>query len=288
MAEPTSPELQRWARDHPAIMGFALSGASVSTGVVLTNWVDVIKVRQQTAATSRNIFATGFNVVRQEGVLALYRGCTAAVVRGVLYGGTRIGLYGPVKQALGAEAPESGVGRKIAAGMLSGSFAAAVCNPTDLVKTRMQTAGKRKGVLRIVRDVVETDGWRGFWRGTTPSMARAALLTAGQCATYDEVKLLFTRTLGWEDSVATHFAVSGVSGLVTTTLICPVDMIKTNTFVGHERKLPYQVAREILREHGPRGLFRGWTAQWARQGPMTTVIFVTLEGLRHMCGLDQL
>ena len=50
---------------------------------------------------------------------------------------------------------------------------------------------------------------------------------------------------------------SGVSGLVTTTLICPVDMIKTNTFVGHERKLPYQVAREILREHGPRGLFRG-------------------------------
>lgn len=48
---------------------------------------DVIKVRQQTAATSRNIFATGFNVVRQEGVLALYRGCTAAVVRGVLYGG---------------------------------------------------------------------------------------------------------------------------------------------------------------------------------------------------------
>ena len=39
MAEPASPELQRWARDHPAIMGFALSGASVSTGVVLTNWV---------------------------------------------------------------------------------------------------------------------------------------------------------------------------------------------------------------------------------------------------------
>lgn len=92
---------------------------------------------------------------------------------------------------------------------------------------------------------------------TRTPQARAALLTAGQCATYDEVKLLFTRTLGWEDSVATHFAVSGVSGLVTTTLICPVDMIKTNTFVGHERKLPYQVARDILREHGPRGLFRG-------------------------------
>lgn len=29
-----------------------------------------------------------------------------------------------------------------------------------------------------------------------------------------------------------------------------------------------------------------WTANWARQGPMTTVIFVTLEGLRHGFGMD--
>ena len=91
------------------------------------------------------------------------------------------------------------MGRKIAAGMLSGSFAAAVCNPTDLVKTRMQTAGKRKGVLRIVRDVVETDGWRGFWRGTTPSMV--CRLSGGVgCLIYEEgggsVKRLFGNRAG--------------------------------------------------------------------------------------------
>lgn len=49
---------------------------------------DVIKVRQQTSGyNNRNFLATGFNVVRHEGVLSLYRGCTAAVARGVLYGG---------------------------------------------------------------------------------------------------------------------------------------------------------------------------------------------------------
>lgn len=84
--------------------------------------------------------------------------------------GLRIGLYSPVKTALGADEPGTGVHRKIAAGMLSGAVAAAACNPTDLVKTRMQTAGARQGVAQVVRCVVAAEGWAGLWRGTTPSM----------------------------------------------------------------------------------------------------------------------
>ena len=39
---------------------------------------------------------------------------------------------------MGAEGHESALLRKVAAGMLSGALAAGICNPTDLVKTRMQ------------------------------------------------------------------------------------------------------------------------------------------------------
>lgn len=35
---------------------------------------------------------------------------------------------------------------------------------------------------------------------------RAALLTAAQCATYDELKLFFVRGLGWEDNLQTHLS----------------------------------------------------------------------------------
>lgn len=41
-------------------------------------------------------------------------------------------------QVMGAEGHESALLRKVAAGMLSGALAAGICNPTDLVKTRMQ------------------------------------------------------------------------------------------------------------------------------------------------------
>lgn len=59
---------------------------------------DVIKIRQQLAGRGRNVFATSWGVLREEGPFAFYRGVTAAVARGMLYGGLRIGLYTPLKQ----------------------------------------------------------------------------------------------------------------------------------------------------------------------------------------------
>lgn len=218
-----------WGRRSPIIAGFAASSISVATATFLTNWIDVIKVRQQLAgAEGRNLFFTGVEVVQHDGASALFRGVTPAVARGLLYGGLRIGLYTPFKQSLsGSEGSDPGLMGKIAAGMGSGAVAAGVCNPTDLVKTRMQMAGATpKNPLTIAAEVVREEGVAGLWKGTTPSMARAALLTAAQCATYDEVKLVFTQRFGWGDGIGTHLAVSGIAGLVTTTVTAPVDMVK--------------------------------------------------------------
>ncbi|KDD75570.1 hypothetical protein H632_c613p0 [Helicosporidium sp. ATCC 50920] len=206
----------------------------------------------------------------------------------MLYGGLRIGLYGPIKHALGVSSSESGLIRKIAAGMLGGALAAGVCNPTDLIKTRLQAQGSTlRGPFAVLGSVIRHEGVRGLWKGTTPSMARAALLTAAQCATYDEVKLLFVRNLGWEDTLGTHFAVSTLAGLATSTVISPVDMIKTNMFIHTKYSGPWECTRDIMRTQGVRGFFKGFAANWARQGPMTTVIFVTLEALRQEFGIEE-
>ena len=51
---------------------------------------------------------------------------------------------------------------------------------------------------------------------------------------------------------------------------------------------PLQCAQDIVRREGARGLLRGWTAQYVRLGPQTTVIFVVMEELRKMTGLGTL
>lgn len=229
MADP-----ETWGERYPNVAGFVASGASVAAGVVVTNWVgeyragycrsrsgarryahtissvaDVIKVRQQISENrSRNFFLTGLDVIRAEGPLGLYRGCSMAIFRGVVYGGAyrnmllwrtygarscvslidrlrntralpcyitgaRIGLYTPVKDLLGANSAESPLSLKISAGVLSGAVAAGVTNPTDLLKTSVQSRSKGQGGIRIAADLVRTQGIRSLWKGTTPSMVRA-------------------------------------------------------------------------------------------------------------------
>ena len=58
------------------------------------------------------------------------------------------------------------------------------------------------------------------------------MLTAAQCATYNESKKLWMWITGGGDDFATHLGSSMITGLVTTTATGPVDVIKTNMFVG--------------------------------------------------------
>lgn len=80
-----------------------------------------------------------------------------------------------MKSLLGAEGKDSGIAAKVAAGMLSGALAAGISNPTDLVKTHMQKGGgSAGGPFTVMARVVRSEGVRGLWVGTTPSMVSAA------------------------------------------------------------------------------------------------------------------
>ena len=184
------------------LRSFAASSTSVATATFLTNFIDVVKVRQQLAgASSQNMARTFMTILNEEGALALNKGVVPATARGMLYGGLRIGMYGPLRDALAGGSGsqggsrDAGLGVKIAAGVASGGIAAGVCNPTDIIKTRMQARGgsAAMGIGEAVREVVgnEAGGWRRLWNGTTPSMARAALLTAAQ------VRWFFVWVPGW-------------------------------------------------------------------------------------------
>jgi hypothetical protein len=67
-------------------------------------------------------------------------------------------------------------------------------------------------------------------------MARASLLTASQCATYDEAKRGVMAATGWGAShLGTHLLAASATGLVTTTITNPADVVKTMMFVGEPR-----------------------------------------------------
>lgn len=84
--------------------------------------------------------------MRDEGVLALWKGLTPSLMRGMFFGGLRLGMYTPAKQwlvereraaaASSGAPPAAGVSMstKVLAGTISGTGAALVCSPTELLK----------------------------------------------------------------------------------------------------------------------------------------------------------
>ena len=410
-ASAAAPPASAWRRVGLPVV---VSGASVACATACTNPLDVLKVRLQVLRPSPALGSPGppppaprgmgqafVQLVRGEGVLALWKGLTPSLARAVCYGGLRLGLYQPIARAIDdarttssrradaddddPDAPPANpnpagearanargaaprdpdpasyaaVGRpggaweatgrsarargpaaassvassseappaplpasashralplstKIAAGCASGAFAAALLNPTELIKTRLmadaRTAdvpgprpGAVRGPLACAAAIVRERGVAGLWRGVGPSAARSAILTASQCATYDGVKTRWMAAVGWSDGLATHLAASMLTGLVTTTVTNPADMIKTQMYVvepddargargggARARSGAMAAARRVVATHGWTGLMRGWSANYVRLGPQTVITFVALEKFRALAGMQSL
>ena len=73
---------------------------------------------------------------------------------------------------------EPGVLALLAFGSVSGSVGATSVYPLNLVRTRLQASGssghpeRYTGILDVVQKTYARDGWRGFYRGLLPTLAK--------------------------------------------------------------------------------------------------------------------
>jgi hypothetical protein len=91
---------------------------------------------------------------------------------------------------------------------------------------------KHQGLLQAEIRKFPARPWHQ-WRHLFCAMQiRAAALTGTQCASYEQAKRLWMQHTGMGDNPGTHLGASMITGLATTTITAPVDLIKTNMFVG--------------------------------------------------------
>lgn len=242
--------------------------------------------------------AVGVRIVRQEGVAALFAGVSATVLRQALYSTTRIGLYDILKTKW--TDPATGtlpLTWKIAAGLMAGGIGAAVGNPADVAMVRMQADGRLpaaerrnyRSVGNAIGRMVREEGAASLWRGSALTVNRAMLVTAGQLASYDQIKETILAHGVMRDGLGTHVTASFAAGVVAAAASNPVDVIKTrvmNMKVEPGRPPPYSGAMDCLlktvRSEGPMALYKGFVPTISRQGPFTTVLLVTLEQVRKL------
>ncbi|KAJ6873528.1 mitochondrial substrate carrier family protein ucpB isoform X1 [Populus alba x Populus x berolinensis] len=314
-------EKQKWpVSSSQMVSHFATSGLSVAVATaithplgMLTRWSvqnfvflycslfmgDVLKVRLQMQLVGQRGPLTGMGqvavqVLKKEGPKALYLGLMPALIRSVLYGGLRLGLYEPSKYACNLAFGSTNILLKIASGAFAGAVATALTNPIEVLKVRLQmNANQRQGgPMAEMRTIVSEEGMRALWKGVGPAMARAAALTSSQLATYDETKQVLIRWTPLDEGFHLHLISSTVAGTVSTLVTAPMDMIKTRLMLQRESKTVgsykngFHCAYQVMLKEGPRALYKGGFALFARLGPQTTITFILCEELRKLAGLD--
>ncbi|CAN0877266.1 Mitochondrial uncoupling protein 4 [Linum grandiflorum] len=292
------------------VKGFAEGGIASIIAGCSTHPLDLIKVRMQLqgessisaihlrAPPSVGPVAVGMNILRSEGVAALFSGVSATVLRQTLYSTTRMGLYDVLKTKW--TNPQTGnmpLVSKITAGLIAGGIGAAVGNPADVAMVRMQADGRLplaqrrnySSVVDAIGRMSKQEGVCSLWRGSSLTVNRAMIVTASQLASYDQIKEYILEKGVMADGLGTHVTASFAAGFVASVASNPVDVIKTrvmNMTVEAGKAAPYSGALDCaiktVKAEGPMALYKGFIPTISRQGPFTVVLFVTLEQVRKL------
>lgn len=265
--------------------GLASAGAACCT-----HPLDLIKVHLQTQQEGKtSIIKLTKNIIKKEGVLALYAGISASLCRQLTYSTTRFGIYEVAKQNLQNDSFFAKVGIAAIAGA-AGGF---VGTPADMVNVRMQNdiklpPEKRRnykhaidGLVRVYRE----EGVKRLFSGASTATSRAVFMTIGQLSFYDQVKMLLLRSGVFSDNMVTHFLSSLTAGAIATSLTQPLDVLKTrsmNARPGEFKNLWGIVV--YTAKLGPLGFFKGYVPAFVRLAPQTILTFLFLEQLRFNFG----
>lgn len=133
------------------------------------------------------------------------------------------------------------------------------------------------GLMRVQRE----EGFRRLFSGASTATSRGFMMTIGQIAFYDQVKVLLLTTGYFKDDPLTHFAASLTAGAIATTLTQPLDVLKTramNAKPGEFANL-WAIVKHTAKL-GPIGFFRGYVPAFVRLGPHTVLTFIFLEQFR--------
>lgn len=180
-------------RSGGAIPVWEKVGAGVAAGGIasfLGNPADLALVRMQTDSTfppaaRRNyngIVDTLTRIVREEGVLALWRGSSPTVLRALVLNATMMPVSDSIKESIGPSlgGPASTT-TKVLASSLAGVASAVTSLPFDMIKTRLQKQKPGpdgvypyRGLIHCGVTIARTEGVPAFFKGLSAYVVRIA------------------------------------------------------------------------------------------------------------------
>ncbi|GFZ43677.1 Aspartate-glutamate carrier 1 [Saitozyma sp. JCM 24511] len=191
----TDPETGRITLLSEIIAGGSAGGCQV----FVTNPLEIVKIRLQMAGEITRAGGGGavphgaVHVIKQLGLVGLYKGATACLCRDVPFSMIYFTSYAHLKKDVFHEGKRGKVlsfGELLLAAGIAGMPAAYLTTPADVVKTRLQSQARAgqtvyKGVIDGFRKILQEEGVRALYKGGLARVIRSSPQFAVTLAAYE-------------------------------------------------------------------------------------------------------
>ncbi|XP_054975696.1 electrogenic aspartate/glutamate antiporter SLC25A13, mitochondrial isoform X2 [Sorex araneus] len=279
---------------------FGLGSIAGAVGATAVYPIDLVKTRMQNQRSTgsfvgelmyKNSFDCFKKVLRYEGFFGLYRGLLPQLLGVAPEKAIKLTVNDFVRDKFMHKDGSIPLAAEILAGGCAGGSQVIFTNPLEIVKIRLQVAGEittgpRVSALSVLRDL----GLFGIYKGAKACFLRDIPFSAIYFPCYAHMKASFTNEDG-QISPGSLLLAGAIAGMPAASLVTPADVIKTRLQVAARAgQTTYNGVidcfRKILREEGPKALWKGAAARVFRSSPQFGVTLLTYELLQRWFYID--
>jgi solute carrier family 25 (mitochondrial dicarboxylate transporter), member 10 len=185
----------------------AMSSTSGALGGVAGNPGDILNVRMQSdkslAPEKRRNYKHALDglirMAREEGISSWFRGVGPNSARALLMTSSQLASYDGFKQlCLTRFGMKDNMGTHFLSSFLAGFVATSICNPVDVIKTRIMNAGAKQSLMDILQKAQAKEGMFWMYRGWTPSFMRLGPQTIFTMVFFEQHKKWYRSLKGYD------------------------------------------------------------------------------------------
>ncbi|CAG7819764.1 unnamed protein product [Allacma fusca] len=266
---------------------------------------DTIKVKMQTFPRiySKGMVNCFMETLRNDGIRrGLYAGTAPALIANVAENSILFAAYGVCQKAvaIGCSQPLDNMNplHNAIAGFLAGFFSSFTLCPAELIKCRLQAVRetllteaciniaesaevklKSIGPWTLTRKVFVEEGFFGFYRGLTSTIAREMPGYFFFFGGYEICRHFLTPPGKRKEEIGSirTMVCGGMGGVAFWTAIFPTDVVKSRIQVSNVKQTVIRCMTEIIRKEGVRALYNGLGPTLFRTFPATGALFLAYE-----------
>nr|XP_032814757.1 calcium-binding mitochondrial carrier protein SCaMC-2-like isoform X2 [Petromyzon marinus] len=281
-----------WLRQ---LMAGGAAGAVSRTG---TAPLDRMKVFMQVHGSKSNNISilTGFKqMIKEGGIASLWRGNGVNVIKIAPETAIKFMAYEQIKKFIGSNNVSLGIHERFMAGSLAGATAQTIIYPMEVMKTRLtlRKTGQYSGMMDCAKKIFMKEGVIAFYKGYVPNIIGIIPYAGIDLAIYETLKNTWLTKYAKDTAdpgILVLLACGTVSSSCGQVASYPLALIRTRmqaqaSMEGGPQLSMVGLFRNIVKNDGPLGLYRGIAPNFMKVIPAVSISYVVYENLKRVLGV---